>query len=117
MARIPKKKKSVAPDGFPEKEWNKLPDAWRSSADSKQTDELEKDLIKAVRSMTHTSADLRNDSKILSIQEQLKELKSMYTEVIALESAKIKYIIYLFNTRGIPVSTDIKAGDLDENAA
>lgn len=108
MARVRKKKASIAPDGFPEKSWNKLSETWRDAAQAKQTEELEQDLIKAVRNMSNTSFDMNNDDKLKALQEELKELKSCYTETIAAEKAKIDFCVYLFNTRGVAVSKDTK---------
>jgi len=107
MARAKKSSgKSTSPEGFSEKSWNKLPDSWKSAAASKQTDELEKDLIKAVRNMSNTSFDMKNDDKLKVLQEEAKELKSCYTEVIEIEKAKIDYCVYLFNSRGMAVTVD-----------
>lgn len=106
MARQRKKKPGNAPAGFPEKTWNKLSETWRTAAVSKQTEELERDLIKAVRNMSNTSFDMNNDAKLKAIQEEAKELKSCYTETIAAEKAKVDFCVYLFNTRGASVSKD-----------
>lgn len=108
MARVRKKKASTAPEGFPEKSWNKLSDTWRTAAQSKQTEELEQDLIKAVRNMTNVGIDMKNDDKLKAMQEELKELKSFYTETIAAEKAKVEFCVYLFNERGVAVSKDTK---------
>lgn len=105
MARQ-RKQKSTAPDGFPEKSWNKLSETWRTAAQAKQTDELEQDIIKAVRSMSNTSFDMKQDSKLEALQNEARELKSFYTETIASEKAKIDFCVYLLNTRGVQVSDD-----------
>lgn len=110
MARE-RKKKSTNPDGFPEKSWNRLPEPWRSAAQSKQTDELEKDIIIAVRSMSSTSFDMKNDAKLQTLQEDVKALKGGYTDLIADEKAKIDFCVYLLNTRGTKVSVSIKDED------
>ncbi len=68
-----KKKVSIAPDGFPEKSWNKLSETWRDAAQAKQTEELEQDIIKAVRNMSNTSFDMNNDDKLKALQEEVKE--------------------------------------------
>lgn len=39
------KQKNKAPEGFPKKDWDKLSETWKTTAQSKQTKELEKDLI------------------------------------------------------------------------
>jgi len=98
------KKSSTAPDGFPDKSWNKLSEAWRDAAQAKQTEELERDLIKAVRNMSNTSFDMKNDSKLKILQDDVKELRSMYTETIDIEKAKIDFCVFLFNSRGMVVT-------------
>jgi hypothetical protein len=109
MARMKKKNKaSTAPDGFPEKSWNKLSETWRDAAQAKQTEELEQDIIKAVRNMSNTSFDMNNDDKLKALQEEVKELKSFYTETIAIEKAKVDFCVYLFNTRGVAPSQNTK---------
>ena len=112
MAR---KKKSTSPDGFPDKSWNLLSDSWRTSAQSMQTEDLEKDLIKAVRNMSNTNFDMKNDSKLKALQEEVKELKSFYTETISAERAKVDFCVYLLNSRGVtPPKTET---DEDEEAS
>ena len=120
MARQRKKKPGNAPAGFPEKAWNKLSEIWRTAAQSKQTEELERDLIKAVRNMSNTSFDMNNDTKLKAIQDEAKELKSFYTETISAEKAKVDLCVYLFNTRGVAVSKNTQdavdeAEDVEED--
>jgi hypothetical protein len=98
------KKKSTAPDGFSDKSWNKLSEAWRDAAQAKQTDELERDLIKAVRNMSNTSFDMKNDAKLEVLQADVKERRSFYTETIDIEKAKIDFCVFLFNSRGMIVT-------------
>jgi hypothetical protein len=104
VQRTKKKKTNDAPDGFSDKSWNKLSVPWRDAALTKQTEELEKDLIKAVRSMSNTSFDMKNDKKLSALKDEVKELGSFYRETIDLEKAKIDFCVYLFNSRGTKVS-------------
>jgi hypothetical protein len=108
MAKRGKKKGSTAPDGFPEKAWNKLSESWRDAAQSKQTEELEQEIIKAVRSMSNTSFDMKNDNKLKAAQEDAKLLKSGYTEEIGGEKAKLDFCVYIMNTRGAKVSSSVQ---------
>jgi len=101
-----RKKKSTAPEGFPEKAWNKLSNEWRDAAQAKQTDELEQDVIKSVRSMAGSSYDMKNDEKLNALVEEVKLLKSAYADVIAGEKAKIDFCVFLFNSRGMKPSDD-----------
>ena len=114
MARQ-RKKKTVVPEGFPEKSWNKLSSVWREAADSKSTEELEADLVKAARSIGEQSSYMKDDEKLQALENELKrikeehkELKGAYTDCIEADKAKIEYCVYLFNTRGAPVNTDTK---------
>lgn len=121
MARI-RKKTNSAPQGFPEKAWNKLSSTWRDAALAKSTEDLEQDLIKAVRSMAGISFEMKNDAKLASLQEQVKELKGAYTETISGEKAKVDFCVYLFNTRGTKVSQSTtdeldSVEDLDEETS
>lgn len=107
MAR-PKKKKSesTAPEGFPEKAWNKLGENWRDAAQAKSTEDLEKEIIKAVRNISGTVFDMKNNDKLRALADKLKEDKSFYTETIDIEKAKVEFCVYLFNTRGMPVTVN-----------
>jgi len=108
MARKAKKAKSTAPDGFAEKSWNKLSEPWREAAQAKQTEELEQEIIKSVRCMSNTSFDMKADKKLEVLANELKELKSFYTETIGIEKAKLDFCVYLMNTRGVKVSKGVK---------
>ena len=101
-----RKKKSTAPEGFPEKAWNKLSNEWRDAAQAKQTDELEQDVIKSVRSMAGSSYAMKNDVNLNALVEEVKLLKSDYADVIAGEKAKIAFNVFLFNSRGMKPSDD-----------
>ena len=116
MARQ-RKPKNTAPDGFPEKSWNKLSDTWRTAAQAKQTEDLEQDIIKAVRAMSNTSFDMKQDGKLEALQNEARELKSFYTETISAEKAKIDFCVYLLNSRGGAVTTDTEDEDEDEETS
>lgn len=117
MPRKSKKPKSPAPDGFPEKSWNKLSDTWRTAAQSKQTEELEQEIIKAVRCMSNTTFDMKDDDNLQALIDQAKERKSFYTDTIAIEKAKLDFCVYLMNTRGVKVSQDTDADEVESEAA
>lgn len=122
MAKRQRKAKSTAPDGFPDKSWNKLGETWRTSAQSQQTEDLEKEILKAVRSMANTTHDMNVDEKLEAAIKEARERKSFYTETIGIEKAKIDFCVYLMNTRGAPVSKDTNdaiqsAEEMDEEVA
>lgn len=111
MARKAKKNNvSTAPEGFPDKQWNLLSEIWRDAAQGKSSEELEKEIIKAVRSMSGTHFDMKNDATLEALQTELKDLKGAYTDAISINKAQIDYCVYLMNERGIPLASDtIKA--------
>lgn len=113
MARKGKKKLGTAPQGFPDKLWNKLSVEWRDSAASKQTEELEKDIITSVRGISEQTANMKEDPKIIVLSEDLKALKGGYTEVIAGDKAKLEYCLFLMTSRGVKV-TKPKLPKLDD---
>lgn len=103
------KKTSTAPDGFPDKAWNKLTETWRDAAQSKSTEELEREIIKAVRNVSNTSFDMKNDAKLKALADKLKEDRSFYTDTIDIEKAKIDFCVFQFNSRGMLVTVNTDA--------
>jgi hypothetical protein len=108
MARKNKKNAGAGgPEGFPDKSWNALPEDWRDAAKDKKTEELESDIIKSARSISSLTHDMKNDPKILTLQEDLKDLKGGYNDTIGVDKAKLEYCIYLLNDRGVPITKDV----------
>lgn len=94
------KKKSTAPDNFPPKLWEKLEVTWRDGAQSKSNDDLKADLLKAERLISQTEKDMSEDISLEEAKQQVKDLSGGYRDVISVERAKIKYCLYLLETRG-----------------
>jgi hypothetical protein len=122
MAKKSKKQTSSAPVGFPEKSWSKLSEAWREGAQTKEVEDLEKDIINAVRAMADSSIDMKNDSTLQGLIEEVKSKKSLYTETIAEQKAIVDFCVYQLNTRGGKVSKKVKdaikkAGEVDDEEA
>jgi hypothetical protein len=116
MAKRVKKKKSGDGDNsdFPKKLWDKLPENWRDAAETKTTEELEKDLISSVKSMSQTYKDMKNDPKLSVLMEDVKALKGAFMDTILTDKAKIEYVIHLFNNRGVKTSVNTSVDDDDE---
>jgi len=81
-----------------------LREDWMSAAQTKSVPELEQDIILSVRAISQTTKDMKEDSKILDLQNDLKKLKGGYTSLISEDRSKIEYIICILNDRGIKVS-------------
>lgn len=100
---VKKKQASKAPDGFQEKWWKKLPATWQDTSfvDSKDNDELKKDIMKSEHLVSDTEKDMDADIKLSTLKEDLKDLKGGYMDVINSERAKIKYSLFLLKCRGV----------------
>jgi hypothetical protein len=98
-----KKSSGTSPQGFPESAWNKLPENWRAAAPAMKTEELEQDILKSVRIISTQTKDMKEDPKIKSLQDDLKDLKGGYTDLISAERAKLEYCLYIMSDRGIVV--------------
>lgn len=93
----------MSDDLFPskwEKVLNKYASDFKDACESKQNDELQKEIMKAEGMISDLEKDMTNDVKLQTLQEDLKTLKSGYTSVINGEKAKTKYCIHLLRQRG-----------------
>jgi len=90
-----KQKKNKAPEGFPKKDWDKLSETWKTTAQSKQTKELEKDLIESIKNMSDISFDMKNDVVLQSAKEEFENLKSYYTMLLSAEKARADFCMFL----------------------
>ena len=90
-----KQKKNKAPEGFPKKDWDKLSETWKTAAQSKQTKELEKDLIESIKNMSDISFDMKNDVVLQSAKEEFENLKSYYTMLLSAEKARADFCMFL----------------------
>ncbi|NJO18370.1 MAG: hypothetical protein HC877_22350 [Thioploca sp.] len=59
----PRPKKSEAPENFPQKLWDKLPQNWRDGAQAKSTQDIKEDLIKSEQAILQVENDMADDEK------------------------------------------------------
>jgi hypothetical protein len=104
MAKKAKKAKEQQIEGVSPAIIKNLREDWMSAAQTKSVPELEQDIILSVRAISQTTKDMKSDSKIQELQEDLKEYRNGYSDIIIEDKAKIEYIICLLNSRGITVS-------------
>ena len=102
-----RKKKPTAPDNFPQKHWDKLNPAWREGAESKQTEDLESEILTSEKNIVYQEKLEEEDERLNSAKEELKgvketikDLSCAYRDSISADQAKIKYCLYLMETRG-----------------
>ena len=97
MAR---KKKPSAPDGFPQKKWDKLSTSWRDGAATKSTDELKDEIVKYSQEILTQRTKMKEDDILQASIDAVKERRQDYMEPIGVCQAQIDYILYLMTTRG-----------------
>ena len=97
---MPGKKKSVAPDGFPEKWFKKIPSTWKDGAESMDNEDLKKEVLKAETLVSDTEREMDEDPKLNDLKADLKDLRGGYMDLINAEKAKVKYALFLLRSRG-----------------
>lgn len=99
-----KKKNSLPhhPD-FEEKYAKLVPEHWVPIAEKMERDEMEKCIVECEMLIEHTEKEVSDDAKIQQLKEDLKYLREGYKDVIDAQRAKIKFMLYLMNTRGYNV--------------
>jgi len=70
------------------------------SANSMQTDELKALVLKCEKSLVEIDKAKDEDHKLNGAKEIVKEYGKPYSESKALETAKIKYCMYVLESRG-----------------
>lgn len=90
---------------FPKKLSQKLPEGWSDSADSMSTDELKKVIVDCEGNVHVIERSKDTDTKLNAAKELVKELGGAYRDAKATNVAKIKYCLYLMESRGINIDT------------
>jgi hypothetical protein len=95
-----RKKKPVAPDGFPEKWYKKVPTVWKDGAEAMDNEDLKKEVLKASSLVSDTEREMDEDPKLNDLKADLKDLRGGYMDLINAERAKVKYSLFLLRSRG-----------------
>ncbi len=89
---------------FPKKWLKKIQESgWQDMADSMETDELKKRIVEFEQAIGEHEALMEKDSFLEKLKEDLSERKGVYTVPIAEITAKIKYSVYVLESRGTKV--------------
>lgn len=83
-----------------EKVLKKFCDGFKDAAESKNNDELQKEIMKAEAIISDLEKDMSADVKLQTLKSDLKDLKGGYNDSIKAEKAKSKYAIFLLKSRG-----------------
>lgn len=90
-------------NAFPEK-WNKvlkdLPE-FKEKADASSTDELKKIIVECEGNIYTVDKEKDNDQKLNAAKEMVKEYAAPYRDAIKVQTAKIKYALFLLENNGV----------------
>lgn len=98
-----KKKDDNAPTTFPEKYYkviNKLPE-FKDSADAASVDELKKMVVESEGHIYTIEKAMAEDEKLNAAKELVKEHSADYRESLKVQTAKIKYALFLLEGKGV----------------
>jgi hypothetical protein len=97
------KKNTDSPNSFPEK-WAKilkdLPE-FKDTAEAASTDDLKKIIITCEGNIYTIDKEKDLDSKLNSAKELVKEYAAPYRDALKVQTAKIKYALYLLEGKGV----------------
>jgi hypothetical protein len=97
------KKKDSEPTEFPEK-WNKvlkeIPE-FKDTADAASTDDLKKIIIQCENNISVTEKAKGEDARLAGAKEIVKEAGAPYRDAVKVQTAKIKYALFLLEGQGV----------------
>lgn len=99
---------------FPKK-WLKYLGEFADTAESMSKEELEQELIKSERALNGIEKDMEDDAKLQAAKQEATDLAKEYTDMIKSLKATIKYILFIFDERGISVADDKDTGGDKKN--
>lgn len=86
---------------FPAKDLKKLPDTFVDSVAAMKEDELKKILVQCEGNIYTIEQSKANDEKLQAARESVKEWSAPYREASGVQKAKIKYVCWLLEGRGV----------------
>jgi hypothetical protein len=86
---------------FPDRILKKLPDGFPETVSSMKDDELKQVVFECEGNLYSIEKDKDADVKLNSAKEQVKEHSLPYREAKACQNAKIRYVMWLLEGRGV----------------
>lgn len=96
---------------FAEKYAKHVPEHWVPVAEKMERDEMEKCIVECEMMIETTETDASNNAKIQQLKEDLKYLQEGYKDVVTAQKAKIKFLLFLMNSRGYVVLPETDSED------
>lgn len=97
------KKDAQAPGSFPEK-WNKIIDKlpeFKDTAVAASVEDLKKIIVTCEGNIYTIDAEMAADVKLTSAKECVKEYSEPHRDALKVQTAKIKYAVYLLESKGV----------------
>lgn len=88
-------------DSFPEKLSKKLPTGWTDEIQSADTKELKKIMVDCMGNIHTIEKEKDSHEKLNAAKALIKEYMQPFNEAKGVQSAKIKYCLWLLESRGV----------------
>ncbi len=92
---------STPDNTFPSKLLKKLPSGFTDTVESMSVDEIKKVIFESEGNIYTIEKAKDSDIKLNGARDFVKECSAPYTEAKTAQSAKIKYCLYLLESRGV----------------
>jgi len=90
---------------FPEKYYKKLKGlSFMDDTDAKAAEDIKKEIVSSEERLYNLDKEMEEDANLQKAKEEVKLLTSAYREVVNIEKAKIKYCLYVMESRGYELS-------------
>lgn len=86
---------------FPAKYMKKLDDAFIDTVNTMSEDDIKERIVSCEGNLSEIENAKKNDQKLQQSKELSKELSAPYRESHAIETAKIRFLVYTLEQRGV----------------
>src|SRR5271155_1536564 len=90
---------------FPDRILKKLPDGWPETVSAMKEDELKRVVFECEGNLYSIEKDKEADVALNAAKEQVKNNSLPYREAKACQNAKIRYVMWLLEGRGISLDS------------
>lgn len=93
----------MSDNGFPNKYMKKIADLpdFVDGINSMDVEEIKKKILEAEQNIYEVENAKENDKELVSAREKVKQFSGPYRDTKSIETAKLKYCLYILETRGI----------------
>jgi hypothetical protein len=94
-------KKDQGSVSFPKKLMSLLPEGFADNAESMSPEDLKKKMVECERLTVATEKEMEVDPELAQAKQNVAQLAADYKETLKIERAKIKYLCYILDNRGV----------------